>query len=115
MSDIKTADNNSDLVDPVLWIAGKVTNVLSDGWDFIGVFSDEPKAIAAIQATFESDLDSNDDANPDRYFIAPATVDALVITPDGSDWEGGYFPLEIPSTTIDLFAEDSSQKDVDDQ
>ena len=31
-----------------LWVVGKITNVLNDGWDFIGVFSDEPLALNAI-------------------------------------------------------------------
>lgn len=68
------------------WVVGKVTNVLSDGWDFIGVFSDESLALGSIDVACK---------NPDDkgcYFVAPTNLNEPHLCPDGSDWQGGYFP-----------------------
>lgn len=105
-----SANNN---VDPALeigqlWVAGKVTNVLSDGWDFIGVFSEETKAIAACEQCHKSELASDGTDEPDRYFIAPATLDQVIDCTDNSDWEGGYFPLKTNEAPVDLFADDQA-------
>lgn len=72
-----------------LWVVGKITNVLNDGWDFIGVFSDETLALNAI-GTVSSKLA---DSNKDDYFIAPSNLDQPHICADSSDWKGGYFPF----------------------
>ncbi len=72
-----------------LWIVGKITNVLNDGWDFIGVFSDEPLALNAV-ITVCTNL-ADEDRN--KYFIAPAKLNEPHKCDDGSDWEGGYFPF----------------------
>ena len=73
-----------------LWIVGKITNVLNDGWDFIGVFSDEPLALNAV-STVCTNLADEDKG---KYFIAPAKLNEPKVCADGSDWEGGYFPFE---------------------
>lgn len=73
-----------------LWVVGKITNVLSDGWDFIGVFSDEALAMGAINNVCAKLAD--DDKN--KYFVAPAQLDKATVCADGSDWEGGYFPFD---------------------
>tara|TARA_R110001583_G_scaffold170237_1_gene323636 strand:+ start:6633 stop:6869 length:237 start_codon:yes stop_codon:yes gene_type:complete len=73
-----------------LWIVGKITNVLNDGWDFIGVFSDESLALSAInKVCFElSDKEKN------KYFIAPAQLDEAFICANGTEWKNGHFPFE---------------------
>jgi len=72
------------------WIVGKITNVLNDGWDFIGVFSDEPLALNAVNLVCANLADED----RSKYFIAPAKLNEPKICADGSDWEGGYFPFE---------------------
>jgi hypothetical protein len=73
-----------------LWIVGKITNVLNDGWDFIGVFSDEPLALSAVSCVCTSLTDED----KSKYFIAPAKLNEPKVCADGSDWEGGYFPFD---------------------
>lgn len=47
-------------------------------WEFIGVFSDEAKAVAACLSY--------------RYFVGPATLD--VALSDGSiEWTGAFYPI----------------------
>jgi hypothetical protein len=78
-----------------LWIVGKITNVLNDGWDFIGVFKNEELAKKAILSAFDyaNKEFHNDDKN--SYFIAPASLNEIFLCPNGSDWQGGYFPFSI--------------------
>jgi len=73
-----------------LWIVGKITNVLNDGWDFIGVFSDEALALNAINNVYSNFVDDE----KGKYFIAPAKLNEPHVCADGSDWKGGYFPFE---------------------
>ncbi|AOW76004.1 hypothetical protein A3Q34_03505 [Colwellia sp. PAMC 20917] len=76
-------------VNDKLWIVGKVTNVLSDSWDFIGVFSNESLALDSIDVCLVG-MGTHEDRG--RYFIAPASLDKAIVCADGSDWDGGYFP-----------------------
>lgn len=77
-------------MDSKLWVAGKVTNALSDSWDFIGVFSEEALALNAIKDTCAKLADDD----KDKYFIPPANLNEPMACADGSELGGGYFPFD---------------------
>ena len=61
----------------ILWIVGEKKEEGEWAWGFEGVFDSEEKAIKACKK--------------DDFFIAPTPLNYA--HPDGTDWQGGYYPL----------------------
>ncbi len=61
--------------DTLLWIVGKRN---AFGWEFMGVFDSEEKAVAACRTL--------------KYFVGPAKLNEQL--PDETNkWKGAYYPL----------------------
>ena len=59
-----------------LWIVGQLRTV--GAWDFQGVFDSEERAVAACR--------------DEKYFVAPATLNAE-LPHESHEFPGGYYPL----------------------
>lgn len=64
-----------------LWVVGNVTDAVSNGWDFIGVFDDESLALDACEDPM--------------YFVGPVRLNEPFVCKDHTDWKGAYFPLDL--------------------
>lgn len=61
-----------------VWICGKTLDATAYGWELMGVFTSEEKAVAACTELW--------------HFVGPATLDVRL--PDESvAWAGCYYPL----------------------
>ena len=63
-----------------VWVVGQIINT-DDGmvWEFQGVFSTEPKAVAACKGLY--------------WFVGPAVMDEEHPV-ETEPWDGCYYPLE---------------------
>ena len=62
-----------------LWVVGKITSVINDGWDFIGVFEGEELAKKAIISAFEYSTQEFHNVEKNCYFIAPANLNEVFL------------------------------------
>ncbi len=72
-----------------LWICGKRLSVDDEnGWEFVGVFETEKRAVAAALSTGFSTCQT------EMYFVGPAELNKA-FPHERVPWEGAYYPMKL--------------------